>query len=51
MTTLIASHDSMAGVTTRVSRSLNPEGIRSPPISYADMDFLRNSGQTVLRNE
>ncbi|KAK7359669.1 hypothetical protein VNO77_01631 [Canavalia gladiata] len=50
-TTFIASHDPMTGVTAGVSRFPNPERTRSPPISYADVDALRNSDQTFLRNK
>ncbi|XP_027356089.1 SAC3 family protein B isoform X2 [Abrus precatorius] len=49
-TTYIAPHDSMTGVTARVSRFPNPERTRSP-ISYADVDALENSDQIVLRNK
>ncbi|KAK7303203.1 hypothetical protein RJT34_14105 [Clitoria ternatea] len=49
-TTFIVSRDSMSGVTARVSRFPNPERTRSP-VSYADVDALGNSDQTVLRNK
>lgn len=51
VTTLIASHASTTGVTATVSRFPDPERTRSSPISYADVDVLRDSGQTVQRNK
>ncbi|KAL2341204.1 hypothetical protein Fmac_009144 [Flemingia macrophylla] len=50
VTTFMASHDSITGVPARISRFPNPERTRSP-ISYADVDALRNYDQTVLRNK
>jgi len=50
VTTFIASRDSTTGVTARTSRFPNPEG-RSPPISYADIEALGNSGQPVTINK
>ncbi|MED6133380.1 hypothetical protein PIB30_027805 [Stylosanthes scabra] len=50
VTTFIASRDSTNGVTARVSRFPNPERTRSPPVSYEDLDDLRDPGQTVQRN-
>lgn len=47
-TTIVASHDTTTGVTTRISRFPNPERTRSPPISYADVDALRNSDETTM---
>ncbi|XLU97326.1 hypothetical protein S245_011666 [Arachis hypogaea] len=50
VTTFIASRDSTNGVTARISRFPNPERTRSPPVSYEDLDDLRDPDQTVQRN-
>ncbi|KAK7412620.1 hypothetical protein VNO78_04125 [Psophocarpus tetragonolobus] len=50
VTTFIASRDSTTSVTARISRFPNPERTRSP-VSYADVEALSNSDQTVLRNK
>ncbi|CAK8530996.1 unnamed protein product [Lathyrus sativus] len=50
VTKFIASRDSTFGITARVYRSPLLESTRSPPVSYADIDDLRNPNQTVLIN-
>lgn len=50
VTKFIASRDSTSGITARVYRSPLLESTRSP-ISYADIDDLRNPNQTVLINK
>ncbi|XP_054786650.1 SAC3 family protein B isoform X2 [Prosopis cineraria] len=50
ITTLAASRDSTSGITARVSRSQNPEKIRSLPLPYAGNDASKYPGQTVLRS-
>ena len=49
VTTVVASRDSTAGISARVSRYQNPEMTRSPPVVYVDDEVSRKSGQTVLR--
>lgn len=49
ITTLVASRDSTAGITARVSRSQNPERTRSPPLQYVGDDASKYTNQTVLK--
>ncbi|KAF7813710.1 SAC3 family protein B-like [Senna tora] len=48
--TIVASHDSAPGLTTRISRSQYPERTKSPPLPYIGEDASKYNNQTVFRN-